>query len=168
MATHKPKWLTASEQQAWRAFLVASQLVDERLDRQLQRDAGMPHAYYGILVGLSEAPDRSLRMSELARRLRYSQSRLTHAISSMERNGWVERRDCDTDRRGQIVGITTAGTSVLTAAAAGHAAEVRAAVFDRLSADQVGRLAEICNQIITGMDEPETARRPRGQAIGGG
>jgi len=168
MATPKPKWLTASEQQAWRAFLVASQLVDERLDRQLQRDAGMPHAYYAILVGLSEAPHRSVRMSELARRLRYSQSRLTHAISSMERNGWVERRDCDTDRRGQLVGITAAGASALADAAPGHVAEVRAAVFDRLNAEQVGQLAEICAQIITGMDEPETARRRRAPPRGGG
>lgn len=160
MATHKPKWLTAPEQQAWRAFLLATQLVDERLDRQLQRDAGMPHAYYAILAGLSEAPDHSLRMSELARRLRYSQSRLTHAISSMERNGWVERRDCDTDRRGHVVSITAAGTATLTTTAPGHVAEVRAAVFDRLSADQVAQLADICTRIVAAVDEPpETARR---------
>jgi DNA-binding MarR family transcriptional regulator len=157
MATHRPKWLTASEQHAWRAFLVASQLVDERLDRQLQRDAGMPHAYYAILVGLSEAPGRSVRMSELARRLRYSQSRLTHAISSMERNGWVERSDCETDRRGQVASITSAGTAALTAAAPGHVAEVRSAVFDRLSGEQIAQLAEICTQIIAGMDEPAPA-----------
>jgi len=159
MATTKPKWLTASEQQAWRAFLLATQLVDERLDRQLQRDAGMPHAYYAILAGLSEAPDNSLRMSELARRLRYSQSRLTHAISSMERNGWVERRECDTDRRGQVVSITTQGTDTLTAAAPGHVAEVRTAVFDRLSAEQVGQLAEICSRIVAALDEPGDTRR---------
>lgn len=166
MAARKPKWLTASEQQAWRAFLVASQLVDERLDRQLQRDAGMPHAYYAILAGLSEAPGHSLRMSELARRLRYSQSRLTHAISSMERNGWVERRDCDTDRRGHVVGITTAGTSALTAAAPGHVAEVRATLFDRLSAEQVGQLAAICTQISDGLDEHDTPRRNGSRQIG--
>jgi len=159
MANHKPKWLTASEQQAWRSFLLATQLVDERLDRQLQRDAGMPHAYYAILAGLSEAPDNSLRMSELARRLRYSQSRLTHAISSMERNGWVERRECDTDRRGQVVSITAAGTATLAAAAPGHVAEVRTAVFDRLSAEQVGQLAEICARIVAGLDESGDTRR---------
>ena len=166
MATTKPKWLTASEQQAWRAFLLATQLVDERLDRQLQRDAGMPHAYYAILAGLSEAPDNSLRMSELARRLRYSQSRLTHAISSMERNGWVERRDCDTDRRGQVVSITAAGTAALAAAAPGHVAEVRAAVFDKLSGEQVGQLAAICTQILDGLDQPDGSRRARSRPVG--
>jgi DNA-binding MarR family transcriptional regulator len=149
----QPKWLTASEQKAWRAYLLATHLVDERLDRQLQRDAQMPHAYYGILVGLSEAPDRSLRMSVLARRLRYSQSRLTHAIASMERKGWVERRDCTTDRRGQIVCVTKQGVAALAAAAPGHVSEVRAAVFDRLSAEQVAQLTAICTQIAEGLDD---------------
>jgi DNA-binding MarR family transcriptional regulator len=155
----RTKWLTAPEQTAWRAYLLASQLVDERLDRQLQRDAQMPHAYYGILVGMSEAPDRTLRMSDLARRLRYSQSRLTHAISSMERNGWVERRDCPTDRRGQLVEITADGSAALAAAAPGHVAEVRSTIFDRLSATQVEQLTAICTQILADFD-PGTSSRP--------
>ncbi len=148
----KGTWLTGSEQRAWRAYLLATQLVDERLDRQLQRDSQMPHAYYAILVGLSEAPDHTRRMNDLARTLRYSQSRLTHAISSMERNGWVERRDCPTDRRGQLVTITTAGTAALAIAAPGHVAEVRAAVFDLLSAEQVDQLYSICTTILDGFD----------------
>ncbi|MFC7646102.1 hypothetical protein ACFQX6_40065 [Streptosporangium lutulentum] len=70
------RWLDDDEQRTWRAFMATSQLVHEELDRQLQRDSGMPHAYYAVLVKLSEAPDRTLRMSELATELNSSQSAL--------------------------------------------------------------------------------------------
>ncbi len=145
-------WLDDDEQRAWRAFLLTSQLLDQALDRQLQRDAGMPHAYYAVLVALSEAPERSLRMSELARRLRYSQSRLTHAVSSMERSGWVQRSVCPTDRRGQVAALTDEGFEALVAAAPGHVGEVRARVFDRLSSTQVRQLRHICETLVDGLD----------------
>lgn len=145
-------WLDDEEQRAWRAFLLASQLVDQALDRQLQRDAGMPHAYYAVLVALSEAPERALRMSDLARRLRYSQSRLTHAVASMERSGWVTRQVCPTDRRGQTALLTEGGQRALVAAAPGHVHEVRANVFDRLSDTQVRQLRRICETLADGLD----------------
>lgn len=148
----EPRWLDDDEQATWRAYLLTTQLVDEALDRRLQRDAQMPHAYYGILVGLTEARLQSIRMTDLARSLRYSQSRMTHAISSLERSGWVERRDCPTDRRSQLVAITAAGTAALAAAAPGHVAAVRTAVFDRLSPEQVGQLREICAAVLDGLD----------------
>jgi DNA-binding MarR family transcriptional regulator len=144
--------LSPDEQSAWRAFLVASQLLDEALDRQLQRDAGMPHAYYGILVALSEAPGLSLRMSELAGRMHHSQSRMTHAIASLERHGWVRRDRHPDDRRGQLAVLTEEGRQVLEAAAPGHVAEVRALVFDRLSDDQVAELGRICQTLLEGLD----------------
>ncbi|MCU1396546.1 MAG: MarR family transcriptional regulator [Ilumatobacteraceae bacterium] len=149
----KPRWLDRDEQATWRAFLLATQLVDEVLDRQLQRDAQMPHAYYAILVRLSEARDQSIRMTDLANSLRSSQSRMTHAITSMERSGWVERRACPTDRRSQLVGITEHGTEALRAAAPGHVAAVRAAVFDRLTPVQVDQLRSICNAVLEGFDD---------------
>jgi len=143
-----PRWLTNDEQHTWRCFLLASQLIDETLDRQLQRDANMPHAYYGILVALSEAPETTLRMSDLARHLRYSQSRMTHAISSMERSGWAVRRNCPDDRRSQLVSITPAGTAVLRETAPGHVAEVRSVLFDKLSDEQVEQLRTICTTLL--------------------
>jgi DNA-binding MarR family transcriptional regulator len=145
-------WLDDDEQRAWRAFLVASQLVDAALDRQLQRDAGMPHAYYGILTGLVEAGAEGVRMSELAERLRFSPSRLAHAVGKLEANGWVRRRACPDDGRGQAAHITAAGKRVQAAAAPGHVAEVRARVFDHLSAEQVAQLAAICTAIVDGPD----------------
>ncbi len=146
------QWLDEDEQRAWRAYLLSSQLLDQALDRQLQRDAGMPHAYYAVLVALSEAPDRALRMSDLARRLRYSQSRLTHAVTSMERSGWVQRHVCPTDRRGQTATLTDGGMQALTDAAPGHVSEVRANVFDRLSTTQVRQLRRICETLADGLD----------------
>src|SRR5439155_26236556 len=108
----QPRWLDAEEQRTWRAFLGATKLLFEQLDRELQRDAGMPHAYYEILVVLSEAPRRTLRMSDLAARARSSRSRLSHAVAKLEAQGWIRRRPCPDDRRGQLAELTDAGLSV--------------------------------------------------------
>ncbi|MEO3786607.1 MarR family transcriptional regulator [Actinocorallia sp. B10E7] len=147
-----PRWLTPEEQAAWRAYLLSNQLLDEALDRQLQRDAGMPHAYYWILVALSEAPDHTLRMSDLARSLRYSQSRLTHAVTSMERRGWVRRDRCPSDGRSLLAALTPEGMRTLAESAPGHVEEVRSRVFDRLTPRQVAQLQEICQVILDGLD----------------
>lgn len=146
------RWLTDDEQTTWRSFLAVQQLLDEALDRQLQRDAGLPHTYYAILVALAEAPDGTLRMTELANRLRHSQSRMTHAVSRLERDGRVRREPCPTDRRGQLACITAAGRRTLAAAAPGHVDEVRAKVFDRLSPAQVAQLRHICQTLLEGLE----------------
>ena len=93
------RWLDDEEQRAWRSFLRAAAAIDEALDRQLQRDAGMPHAYYQVLAMLSEAPDRTLRMSQLAEQTTSSASRLSHAVARLEEKGWVRRDKHPTDRR---------------------------------------------------------------------
>jgi DNA-binding MarR family transcriptional regulator len=154
----EPRWLSDDEQAAWRAFLLARQLLDEALDRQLLHDAAMPLTYYAILVTLSEAPGRSMRMTDLARALRYSPSRLTHAIASLERDGRVKRAPCETDRRGQLAVITEVGLDALAAAAPGHVAEVRARIFDQLTPQQVGQLHQICSVLLRGLE----ADRPPG------
>jgi DNA-binding MarR family transcriptional regulator len=166
----EPRWLDADEQRTWRAFLGATQLLFDRLDRELQRDVGIPHAYYEILVWLSEAPERSLRMSDLARRTRSSRSRLSHAVARLEERGWVSRRDCATDKRGQIAALTDAGHAALTAAAPGHVAGVRSHLFDALSAEQVRQLRQISEAVgrplaaddaaPTADDDTLTAPRP--------
>src|SRR5260370_27267881 len=94
------RWLTEEEQRTWRLFLQACQSVFAATDAQLARDSGLPHGYYEILVHLSEAPNRALRMTQLARASTYSKSRLSHAVARLEERSWVQRRDCETDRRG--------------------------------------------------------------------
>jgi DNA-binding MarR family transcriptional regulator len=142
-----PRWLTDPEQRAWRAFAIASQLLMDQLDRELQRDAGMSHAYYVILVGLSEQPGRAMRMTDLARMLRYSKTRLSEAIARLEERGWVTREPCPTDRRSTFAVLTHSGFAALEAAAPGHVAGVRRHLFDRLRSEQVTQLREICEAI---------------------
>jgi len=142
------RWLDQEEQRTWRAFLAATQLLQDRLDRELQCDAGMPHAYYEILVNLSEAPDRSMRMSDLAARSLSSRSRLSHAVAKLEELGWVKREECSEDRRGAYALLTDEGFGVLEKAAHGHVEGVRTHVFDPLSAQQVKQLRDISEAIV--------------------
>ncbi|MDI5942225.1 MULTISPECIES: MarR family winged helix-turn-helix transcriptional regulator [Micromonospora] len=147
------RWLNPDEQRTWRAYLAASRALMEKLDRELQRDAGMPHAYYEILVRLSEAPDRRLRMSDLADATGSSRSRLSHAAARLEASGWIRREDCPTDRRGQIAVLTDAGFATLAAAAPGHVEGVRRHLFDALSPAQVDQLHRISETMLDHLTE---------------
>jgi len=142
-----PRWLSPEEQHAWRAYLESTKVLFDALDRQLQRDADMPHAYYEILVRLSEAPDRAMRMSDLAESTLSSRSRLSHAVARLEERGWLARRDCPTDRRGQIAELTDVGMQVLTDTAPKHVESVRTLMIDALSAEQLAQLAQISEVI---------------------
>ncbi|SCL32629.1 DNA-binding transcriptional regulator, MarR family [Micromonospora pallida] len=150
------RWLDPDEQRTWRAFLAASRALMETLDRELQRDAGMPHAYYEILVRLSEAPGRELRMTDLALATGSSRSRLSHAVARLEAAGWVRRRDCPTDRRGQFAVLTDEGFAALAAAAPGHVEGVRRHLFDALSPAQVDQLRRLSESLVDhlGVDRP--------------
>src|SRR5260221_12771175 len=117
------RWLTEEEQRTWRLFLQACQSVFAATDAHVARDSGLPHGYYEILVHLSEAPGRALRMSQLAAASTYSKSRLSHAVSRLEERGLVVRLDCQTDRRGQIAQLTEQGFAVLEEAAHGHVSQ---------------------------------------------
>ncbi len=150
----EPRWLSAEEQRVWRGYLTATRLLASQLDRELQRDSGIPHTYYEILVRLSEAPDRVMRMSDLAEASDSSRSRLSHAVARLEEAGWVRRTTCPTDRRGSFAVLTDAGFDVLVAAAPGHVEGVRQHLFDPLTPEQVATLGEICRLII-GSIRPE-------------
>jgi DNA-binding MarR family transcriptional regulator len=159
MTTSEPRWLSEEEERAWRAYIASTQLVSDALDRQLQRDAGMPHAYYQVLVVLSEAPERRMRMTELAEQLKITRSRLSHAISRLESDGSVRRENCASDRRGQLAVLTDAGFAALANAARRHVGQVRSVIFDRLTPEQVRRLAEISTIIVEGL-QPSDPRSP--------
>jgi len=137
----------------WRSFIESTQMLMDRLDQELQRDSGMPHTYYEVLVRLSEVPDRRLRMSALADRSMSSRSRLSHAVARLEENGWVRRELCATDRRGQLAVLTDAGFAALAAAAPGHVEGVRTHLLDPLTPEQVEQLAQICAVIAERLRE---------------
>jgi DNA-binding MarR family transcriptional regulator len=146
------RWLSDDEQKVWRHYLLANQLLWASLDRQLQRDAGMPHAYYIILAMLSEAPNRELTMSQLAKVVSSSPSRLSHAVAKLEQAGWVRRRKHDTDGRTTLASLTDDGFAVLAAAAPGHVEEVRGILFDPLTPEQVDQLGAIVSAIVAAQD----------------
>ena len=148
MSDPEPRWLSAGEQHTWRESIQAWQWLLAAVDVQLQRDSGMPLAYYEILVRLSEAPDRSLRMTQLAEASSSSKSRVSHAVARLEERGWVRRMDCPTDRRGQIAMLTDQGFAALASAAPGHVEQVRRVLFDALSAEQIRQLDGISAAIL--------------------
>ncbi|MFF9059223.1 MarR family winged helix-turn-helix transcriptional regulator [Streptomyces sp. NPDC014882] len=145
------RWLTPEEQRAWRAYIAGYLLLEDAIDRQLQQEAGMPHAYYSILAHLSEAPERRLRMTDLAEHLKATRSRLTYAVTRLEKDGLVRREDCPSDRRGSVAVLTDEGMAVLEGAAPGHVETVRGLLFDRLTSEQVGQLEEIFTRIARGL-----------------
>jgi DNA-binding MarR family transcriptional regulator len=148
------RWLEPDEMETWLSWVAATTLLDGALDRQMQRDAGMPLADYLILAMLSDAPDRALRMSELAAATQSSQSRLSHAVARLERKGWVRRKPCSEDRRSTFAQLTEEGFAVLAAAAPGHVCAVRRHLFDRLTPEQVGQLREITRAVLSGLGVP--------------
>ena len=142
------RWLDADEQRAWRAAMYSWMLLEDRLDRELTRETGISHAYYEILVQLSETEGRSLRMSELADRCLSSRSRLSHAVSRLEERGWVRRQVCAEDGRGQLAVLTDAGFAALEAAAPVHVGSVRTHLFDQLSPAQVTAMRDIGETLL--------------------
>ena len=147
-----PRWLDAEEQRAWRAYLNSWMLLDERLDRELTREAGISHAYYEILVQLSETEGRQLRMSELAERCLSSRSRLSHAVSRLEERGWVRRQVCAEDGRGQLAVLTDEGFAALEEAAPIHVESVRRHLFDQLTPAQVAAMRDIGETLLRHLD----------------
>lgn len=136
-------WLTELEQQAWLGFLRSNRAVFSALESQLHSEAGMPLAYYSILVRLSEAPGRTLRMGELASQLFASPSSVSHAGTRLEALGWIRRQHDPADRRAQFAVLTDAGVDALAAAAPGHIAAVRRHLISRLSSEQLDQLIAI-------------------------
>ncbi|MFF9639875.1 MarR family winged helix-turn-helix transcriptional regulator [Kitasatospora aureofaciens] len=139
---NEPRWLDRDEMAAWRGFVVASNLLNRRLERQLKEDSGLSHQQYEILVHLSAAPGDALRMTELADKLVTSKSGLTYQVTQLERMGLVARRSCPSDVRGVIAELTDQGREMIRRAAPGHVALVRELLIDVLTREQLAVLAE--------------------------
>ncbi|AEV82048.1 MarR family transcriptional regulator [Actinoplanes sp. SE50] len=141
----EPRWLTDEQQAVWRSLVEVLVKVPAALEAQLQRDAGLTHMGYLVMMTLSEDPDRRLPMSHLAKRASASLSRLSHVVARLEERGWVRRERHAGDGRVQLAVLTDEGFAKVAATAPGHAAAVQHLVFDRLTpaqARQLGKLAE--------------------------
>jgi DNA-binding MarR family transcriptional regulator len=119
------RWLDEHEQHTWRSFLTAHRLLFDGIERQLQQDSGLPHTYYEILVRLSEAPGRSMRMAELADLAYYSRSRLSHRVRRLEDRHLVRRKTATEDGRGVVATLTDTGFALLERAAPDNLRSVR-------------------------------------------
>ena len=146
--TKEANWLSEPQQQLWRNWLSASTLLPDRLSRDLQDAHDITLADYEILVRLSEAPDRQVRMSELAEKTLSSRSRLSHQIDRMEQAGLVTRRMCTEDRRGQWCQLTDVGWKLLVKAAPTHVQSVRDHLVDVLSPAQFEALGKACGVVV--------------------
>jgi DNA-binding MarR family transcriptional regulator len=159
------EWLTDEERAAWVRLIALVELLPGALDGQLRRDAGLSNFEYFVLAMLSEAPDRVLRMTDLAARTNATLPRLSHVVSRLADRGLVERRPCPGDRRATNARLTDVGWRTLADAAPGHVQHVRQNVIDALTPEQVGQLAGIAEAILGRLD-PEGKVTPRGVSQG--
>jgi DNA-binding MarR family transcriptional regulator len=151
----EPNWLDDEEMDAWIQVAILLSRLPHALDAQLLRDAQLTHFEYEVLASLSEAPDRTLRMSALAELANGSLSRLSHVVTRLEKRDWVQRRPCPDDGRFTNASLTQAGWEKVVATAPGYAANVRGLVVDRLSRAQIRQLAAIGKRI----NEPKPGAR---------
>ena len=148
MSTTEPLWLDDAEARAWRGYMRMRTLLHAQIVRDLAREAGLSGPDYDVLSNVSEAEGRRVRLGDLAARMAWSKSRLSHHITRMERRGLVTREDCSSDGRGAFVVLTDAGLRAIQAAAPGHVASVRRHFIDLLSRDQLDALAEISQTVV--------------------
>ena len=141
-------WLSDEQQAAWRGVVAMLLRLPAALDAELQRDAGINHFDYLVLSGLSEAPERTLRMSELAAMANSSLSRLSHVVSRLENKGWVRREPCPGDGRFINAVLTDDGWQKVAATAPGHVAAVRELLVDILSEEEFAQLGAISHKVL--------------------
>ncbi|WP_189078779.1 MarR family winged helix-turn-helix transcriptional regulator [Mangrovihabitans endophyticus] len=139
--------LTDVEQTCWRAYVESSWALHTRLEDELRAATGLSMADYHVMVVLSEAPDRRLRMGELAGRLVFSPSRITYQIASMVKRGLVRKQSCPQDGRGQEAMLTDAGMAELVRAAPLHLTTVRESFIDHLDPEELAVIARAFTKI---------------------
>ena len=140
------RWLNPSEMKAWRSYIITSRRLFEALESDISQH-GLTLPDYEMLVHLSEAPDRTLRMSELAERSMMSRSRPSHRIKVMEKAGWVKRQPCTDDKRGYFAVMTPKGWNTIKSAAPDHIDSVRARFVDLLSKRDQVAVADVFGRI---------------------
>jgi DNA-binding MarR family transcriptional regulator len=147
-----PRWLNPVEMKAWRRYIIASRRLLDALDYDLDHHE-LSMADYEVLAQLSDAPDRQMRMSELAEVAMLSRSRLSHRIKVMEKAGWVKREACPDDKRGYFAVMTAKGWKAIVAAAPDHVHSVRSRFLDHLTKEDQRVLAEIFERVTDSLKE---------------
>jgi len=154
------RWLDDEERAAWVRLAAVVELLPGVLEAQLKRDADLTHFEYWVLAMLSEAPQRTLRMTALASRTSATLSRLSHVVTRLEGRGLLERFPCPEDRRATNARLTEAGWELVVASAPGHLDTVREYVVDALTPKQIAALTTITGAILDRLD-PDHAVMPQ-------
>lgn len=158
-ASREPRWLDEAQQRSWRALVIGTTLLMDRLDDDLRRNFNLSLTEYEILVRLSERPGRFLRMAQLADALAHSRSRVTHTVDRMEKAGYVVRGSTPEDGRGIVATMTDKGFAILEEAAPMHVDGVRSYLVDVAAPDDfvaLGRAMDaVTDQLIAGHPEME-------------
>jgi DNA-binding MarR family transcriptional regulator len=140
--------LSSDHVELWRSFHTMRRKLDRALDLQLQRDSGISASEYDILLGLNEAPERQLRIKDLAGVLNWEKSRVSYLVTRMERRGLLTRTDCEVDGRGSWIGLTADGRRAVIRATRGHTQAIRDYFFDVLTPEQTAAIAELSPRVI--------------------
>jgi DNA-binding MarR family transcriptional regulator len=148
----EPRWLHDVERDAWLSLIGVIIRLPASLDTQLQRDAGLSHFEYIVMVNLSNADGHVLRMSQLAALCHSSLSRLSHVVARLERRSWLRRDPCPDDGRATLATLTDEGFAKLASAAPGHVDAVREYVIDALDPEQLRQLTAIGETILGRLD----------------
>ncbi len=144
----EPRWLSSDQEAAWRSYRRMRALLDLQISRDLAADSGLSDADYDVLSNLSEVEDRRWRLKDLARKMLWTTSRLSHHISRMEQRGLVEREQAPGDGRGTVVVLTDEGWNVLVDAAPHHVESVRHHFIDLLTDEQIRTLRNIADTVV--------------------
>jgi DNA-binding MarR family transcriptional regulator len=157
---NETRWLSADEMSAWRKFVAVVELLPGALDSQLQRDAELSHFEYFVMAMLSEAPGRTLRMTELGLETNATLPRLSHVVARLEKRGYVRRSPCEADRRATNATLTASGWEKVIETAPGHVGAVRENVIDPLDARDVADLDRIMSRMLARLDPDGRLGRP--------
>lgn len=147
------RWLTESEERAWRALQFMQMRLEGELAHQLAAESGLSYSDYAVLVALTDQPEGRMRLFELAGVLGWEKSRLSHHITRMVGRGLVAKERCDIDRRGAYVVATSRGRKELEAAAPGHVAAVRRLFIDQLTPHQLDAIGDAAETVLAALEE---------------
>ena len=149
------RWLSPTEETAWRAYRRMRARLDLQLARDLANESGLSEPDYDVLSTVSEAEGQHLRLKELANSMLWSQSRLSHHVARMEQRGLVVREECESDGRGAMIVLTPKGWRTIQEAAPGHVGSVRRHLIDLLTPKEMQTLGRIAEKVVAHLNDPE-------------
>jgi DNA-binding MarR family transcriptional regulator len=159
MATEQP--LSPSEDALWRAVMRIVKVIPRHLDTDLTRGAGLTASEYTTIMHLSEAPNRELRMADLANATDLSASRMTRLVDDLASRGFVTKTASSSDARGNVAKLTPRGMAKLKSAWPVHLASVRRRFFDSIDATAVDAVAEALAEVAVHLEDTTAEPRPR-------